>query len=401
MTADNEDAAGTAGPAPSASTPASTRGRFASLYTAELAERILNEVQGGRALLSVCRDDGVPAYNTVYGWVLRDVEGFAARYARARDIGGRRGARAIQYTTELADHILREVERGRSLHDVCRDDGMPAYSTVLGWTVRLGEFAARYHRARAIGNPRHGGETLYSAELADRILAGLASGHTLHDICLDDDMPSCRTVYHWVSEDHEGFTARYYQARDAGRCQMGRPTLYTPELAERILHELADGRTVRDICRAVGMPASATVRLWVVENRDGFAARYRQAREFARDDMEEELLEIVDDGRNDWMERRTRAGGRETVPNRENIQRSRLRYDARCRLLSNPLPKCCGNRIAPAAKDEVSNPWVEILRLVDGKSRGLPSQRQPIDPRELEEFKRKFLKADGPPSDRL
>ena len=93
-------------------------------------------MQGGRPLLSVCRDDGIPAYATVYGWVLRDVEGFAGRYARARDIGGRRGARAIHYTAELADHILREVERGRSLHDVCRDDGLPAYRTVLGWTAR-------------------------------------------------------------------------------------------------------------------------------------------------------------------------------------------------------------------------------------------------------------------------
>jgi hypothetical protein len=126
--------------------------------------RTLNEVQSGRPLLQVCPDDGIPAYTTVYGWVLRDVESFAGRYPRARDIGGRRSARAIH-------HI---------------------------------------------------------AELADRILAGLTGGRTPRDICLDDDMPSCRTVYHWVSEDHEGFTARYYQARDAGRYKMGRPTLYTP-----------------------------------------------------------------------------------------------------------------------------------------------------------------------------
>ena len=393
MTAENEDPAPTAGHAPSASTPASSHRKLASLYTAELAERILNEVQRGRALLSVCRDDGIPSYNTVYGWVVRDVEGFAARYARARDIGGRRGARAIQYTDELADYILREVERGRSLHDICRDDGLPAYCTVLGWTNRLSEFAARYDRARAIGNPPRGGVTLYTAELADRILAGLASGRTLHDVCLDDDMPCYRTVYQWVSEDREGFTARYFQARDAGRCKLGRPTLYTPELANRILHELGDGRTVRDICRAVGMPASATVRLWVVEDRDGFGARYHRARAFAHDEMEEELLEIVDDDRNDWMERRTRSGGREIVPNHENVRRSRLRYEARWKILSN-WPKFC-SRIAAEAKAEAINPWAEILRLVDGKSRGLPSQHQPIDPRELEEFKRKFLNAAG------
>ena len=400
MTTENEDTAGTAGHDASASDPASASGRFATLYTAELAERILNEVQAGRALIEVCRDDGIPAYTTVYGWVLRDVEGFAARYDRARDIGGRCGARAMRYTTEIADYILREVERGRSLHDVCRDDGLPAYSTVRGWTARLRDFAARYDRARGIGSPRHGGAPLYTAELAERILAGLAGGRTLHDICLNDDMPSCSTVYHWVSEDHEGFTARYYQARDAGRCTMGRPTLYTPELAERILHELGDGRTVRDICRAAGMPSSSTVRLWVVEDRDGFAARYRQAREFARDDMAEEILEIVDDGRNDWMERRTRTGECKIVPNRENIQRTRLRYQARCRLLSQTLPNHYGNRNAET-KDEDSNPWIEILRLVDGKSRGLPNQRRPIDPIEREKFEAKLRKAADRYADRL
>jgi hypothetical protein len=401
MTEEINDAAETTAHDPAASTPASPANRNARRYTAELAERILNEVQSGRALLSVCRDDGIPNYHTVYGWVLRDVEGFAARYARARDIGGRRGARAIQYTTELADHIVREVESGRSLHDVCRDDGMPVYNTVLGWTARICEFAARYTRARAIGNPRHGGEMLYTAEIADRILAGLASGRTLHDICLDDDLPSERTVYQWVSDDREGFTARYYQARDAGRFKMGRPTLYTPELADRILYELSDGRTLRDICRADGMPTPATIRHWVLEDRDGFAARYREARELSYHDMAEELREIVDDGRNDWMERCARDGRHQTVSNHENPRRSRLRYDARRWLLSNALPKLYGNRSAAEAKDEASNPWAEFLKLIDGKTRGLPSEDQPIDERELEEFERMVRKMAAPTDDRL
>jgi hypothetical protein len=214
-------------------------------------------------------------------------------------------------------------------------------------------------------------------------------------------MPSCRTVYLWVSEDREGFTARYYQAREAGRSRMRRATLYTPELAERILYELSDARTLRDICRADGMPATATVRLWVIEDRDGFAARFHRAREFGHHDMADELLEIVDDARNDWMERRAREGKRETVLNHENIQRSRLRYEARRWLLSNALPKVYGNRIAAEAKDEVSNPWAEILKLVDGKTRGLPSEDEPVDARELEKLERKFQKAAGPPSDRL
>jgi transposase-like protein len=371
-------------------TAASPMSRYARRYTPELAERILNEVLTGRALHRVCRDEGIPAYPTVYGWVLRDVEGFAARYARARDIGGRRGARAIQYSTELGERILREIESGRSLHDICRDDGMPNYSTALGWTARLREFAARYHRARAIGHPRHGGKVLYTDAIADRILAALASGRTLHDICLDDDMPSERTVYQWVSDDHAGFCARYYTARAAGRARMGRPTLYSPELADRILFELSEGRTVRDVCRADGMPASSTVRLWVLEDRGDFGARYRQARAFAQDDMRDEILEIVDDGRNDWMERRTRDGHTETVPYRENIQRSRLRYDARRWMASNQLPKRRDKQDTPNAKDDEALAWEVYIKLVEGKSRGLPSEDIPVDEAAWAAFETRF-----------
>jgi hypothetical protein len=103
----------------------------------------------------------------------------------------------------------------------------------------------------------------------------------------------------------------------------------------------------------------------------------------------------------DWMERRARDGRHQTVPNREHIQRSRLRYDARRWLLSNALPKLYGNRVAAEAKDEASNPWAEFIKLVNGKTRGLPSEDQPVDQRELEEFERKLQKMAGPPADRL
>jgi hypothetical protein len=337
----------------------------------------------------------------VYGWVLRDVEGFAARYARACDAGGRRGGGSIQYTSELADHIEGEIERGRSLREVCGDDGMPPHSTVHGWLGRIRDFAVRYRRACAIGNPRHGGNALYTDEIADRILTGLADGRTLHEICLDDDLPSKSTVYHWVSEDHEGFTARYYQARQTGRCKLGRPTLYTPELAERILFEVADGRSVRDICRADGMPAGSTVRLWVVADRDGFAARFERARRFAHLDMAEELLEIIDDGRNDWMERRAQQGDPAAAEYRETARRSRLRFDGRRWILSRELPDIYGNRPTPADKEEAGNPWADFVKLMSNKSRGLPSEDQPIDERELEEFERKYQGGAGLPTDRL
>jgi hypothetical protein len=83
---------------------------------------------------------------------------------------------------------------------------------------------------------------------------------------------------------------------------------------------------------------------WVVEDREGFSPRYARAREIQAYDIADELLEIADDARNDWMER---EGGAEAVAfelNGENIQRSRVRIDTRKWLLSKMLPKVYGDK---------------------------------------------------------
>ena len=127
--------------------------------------------------------------------------------------------------------------------------------------------------------------------------------------------------------------------------ERGRPTLYSEEIAAAICRELASGRTLKDICRAGGMPAEATVRLWAIEDREGFSARYAQAREIGYQSMADDLIEIADDGTNDWMERRGDDGGESYAINGEHVQRSKLRVDARKWLLSKALPKVYGDKI--------------------------------------------------------
>jgi hypothetical protein len=56
------------------------------------------------------------------------------------------------------------------------------------------------------------------------------------------------------------------------------------------------------------MPAEATVRLWAAEDREGFSAQYARARDIGLDALAEEVLEIADDGRNDWIERLDEKG---------------------------------------------------------------------------------------------
>ena len=63
------------------------RGR-PSLYTADLAAGICRRMAMGETLRAICAGDDMPPESTVRGWVVDDVEGFSAQYARAREAQG-------------------------------------------------------------------------------------------------------------------------------------------------------------------------------------------------------------------------------------------------------------------------------------------------------------------------
>ena len=125
------------------------------------------------------------------------------------------------------------------------------------------------------------------------------------------------------------------------------PVYYSAELAERILELLCEGRTLREICKGEGFPTEAAVRQWALNDHEGFAERYRRAREIGYHSMADEIVEIVDDATNDWMERENQRTGKiDVVPDHDHINRSRLRFQARQWLLSKALPKLYGDKIA-------------------------------------------------------
>lgn len=124
-----------------------------------------------------------------------------------------------------------------------------------------------------------------------------------------------------------------------------RPSSYTPEIAAKICERLEEGESLRSICEDQDMPPRRTVRRWVAEDHDGFAARYAHARDAGLEELAEELLEIADDGRNDWMEKERPDGSTFEAVNHEHIQRSRLRADTRKWLLSKRLPRTYGDKI--------------------------------------------------------
>ena len=127
---------------------------------------------------------------------------------------------------------------------------------------------------------------------------------------------------------------------------MARPSSYKSNQAETILSLLCEGRTLREICRTnEKLPGESTVRLWVMDDREGFAARYERARKVGYMSKFDEILEIAEDGSNDWMERRDDKGGTSYVLNGEHVQRSRLRVETLKWALSKALPKLFGDKL--------------------------------------------------------
>lgn len=122
----------------------------------------------------------------------------------------------------------------------------------------------------------------------------------------------------------------------------GRPTHYTEELAIRICEALATStESYEKICVAnPDFPDRSIMRLWRYKHEE-FGRMYMQARACQSDLFIEELLEIADDGRNDWMWNEKLG---DFVVNNEAINRSRLRVDTRKWIACKLLPKVYGER---------------------------------------------------------
>jgi hypothetical protein len=118
-----------------------------------------------------------------------------------------------------------------------------------------------------------------------------------------------------------------------------------------ICEGLARGMTLREVCKAEGMPDESTVRKWALEDYEGFYPQYAKAREIGYQAMADETIDIADNAQNDWMERNGEddAGWQ---ANGEHIQRSRLRIDTRKWLLSKALPKVYGDKILHGSDPE-------------------------------------------------
>jgi hypothetical protein len=126
-------------------------------------------------------------------------------------------------------------------------------------------------------------------------------------------------------------------------------TRYTTEFAEEVCRRMAEGASLREVCRDNAVPES-TVRQWVRDDRDGFAARYQGARVLQIESFGDQIIEI---------------GNREDL----DPQDKRVRCDNLKWLMSKLLPKRYGDRLLVAGDAEnplqVLHQQVSLVDLTD------------------------------------
>lgn len=136
----------------------------------------------------------------------------------------------------------------------------------------------------------------------------------------------------------------------------GAPTLYSTELIDRLCEVISQSEFgLHTICRNnPDFPSVTTIIRWLTEeDKKDFRAKYTRARELQAEFMGDKMLEIADDGTNDYMTI-TKGDQSYNVEDKEVTNRSKLRVETRKWLMSKLAPKKYGDKLELDGKVETT-----------------------------------------------
>lgn len=142
----------------------------------------------------------------------------------------------------------------------------------------------------------------------------------------------------------------------------GRKSTYTAERVKPALDLIAVGKSTATAAAAIGVNPS-TIFDWLARHPD-FTESYARAKEAAADFMVEEMVEIADDGRNDFVEN----DKGHIALNAEHVQRSRLRVDTRKWMAAKLKPKKYGDALDVNHGVQPDDPLAALVRNINGSA---------------------------------
>ena len=134
----------------------------------------------------------------------------------------------------------------------------------------------------------------------------------------------------------------------------------TDEIFYEICERMVDGESVRTICKDDHMPTVSGI-LKFLSSNPLHVEQYTRAMQMRDDAMFEEILDISDEGSNDYMLRNA-DDPTSIVLNGEHVQRSKLRVDSRKWALGRMNPKKYGEKTFIGGVDDAP---VKVQNTID------------------------------------
>lgn len=124
-----------------------------SLYNEDRGRVVIAALMKGLVIKEAAMTAGV-AMTTLYNW-RRENEAFNVAMAAALSPGGKprktrtiKRARGDEFDNHIANIILDELARGRTMKDICKAIDMPSRQTVTNWAKKRPDFKARIEKCR-------------------------------------------------------------------------------------------------------------------------------------------------------------------------------------------------------------------------------------------------------------
>ncbi len=149
----------------------------------------------------------------------------------------------------------------------------------------------------------------------------------------------------------------------------GRPSRYTPELADEIVRRLSDGEPLRQICRDPHIPIWTVIYQWIIKHED-FSIRIAKARELGQEAIAEDCLEIIDKE----PEKIISDNGTRYDPAYVAWQKNRV--EQRIKLLAKWNPKRYGDRVTMAGDSDNPVAIQADVAIFDALLKNLELKRQ-------------------------
>jgi hypothetical protein len=150
---------------------------------------------------------------------------------------------------------------------------------------------------------------------------------------------------------------------------MGRPTTFTQAKADAICERLANGMSLRAICRNKAMPNKSTVFKWLGQNSE-FSDQYARAREAQADLLVDEMIELADTPKIGKKTKKT-SDGKVEETTFDMTEHRRLQIETRKWVAAKMRPKKYGDKLDVEQKTtvEAGDSVMALMKAIDGRTR--------------------------------